>query len=61
MHTIIVHKKIHGLLKKMYVVAVSKAMGIKLPNKVKLITQETEETFRIMSFSIEGVKKEPGD
>lgn len=62
MHTIVIHKKINGLLGKMYVAAVAKAMGVHLPSKVKLITSDTEKIFHISGFSVNEVKIEkPGD
>lgn len=62
MHTITIARKIDGLLGKMYVVAVAKAMDINLPNKVKLVTQDAEIAYSVLGFSIDDIKiEEPGD
>jgi len=62
MHTIELNKSIDGLLAEMYVVAVAKAMGIELPNKIKLITHDAEKSYTISGFSIDDIKiEEPGD
>jgi len=61
MHTIEVLKKLKIHEEVMYVIAVSKVMKIKLPNKVRVITLGAENIYRICSFDIAGVKKEgPG-
>lgn len=58
MHTIVIGKKVDGLLGKMYVAAIAKVMGIGIPSKVKLITENDEKMYNVSSFNIDGIKNE---
>ncbi len=57
MHTIEVRKKLKIREEVMYVIAIARAMKIKLPSKVRVITLGAENIYSIYSLDRKGVKR----